>query len=108
MKATLKVTFLSAFVRRSYCKTPFTRYNRLSNRLDNWFDNRLNACLHDAAGCSAGCQTGWTTGWMAGCINQTVWIYTTGWTTDWMSVYTIEPVAKPAVKPVRLCRVNGV
>jgi len=61
------------------CKTPFTRYNRLSvrlsNRFDNRFANRLNkqplfiqpvvkpcfttglttGCIHDTAGCQTGC-----------------------------------------------------
>ena len=36
-----------------FCKTPFTRYKRLSNRLNN----RLNVCLHNAAVCSTGLTT---------------------------------------------------
>jgi len=39
------------------CKTPFTRYSRLSNRLYNRFDNRLYRVNKHPTGCQTGCQT---------------------------------------------------
>ena len=44
--ATRSVLFfdnVTVFITETLCKTPFTRYNRLSN----WLNNRLNLCLHD-------------------------------------------------------------
>jgi len=59
------------------CKTPFTRYNRLSNR----FDNMLYRVNKHPTGCrtclTTGCRTCWTTGWMF--------------------VYTIQLVVKPCL-----------
>ena len=62
-------------------KAPFTRYNLLSIRLSNRFDNRLHRVYKH----STGCQTR----------------LTTGLTTGWMFVYTIQPVVKLVVQPLR-------
>jgi len=75
------------------CKTPFTRYSRLSNRLYNWlwnrlynrFDNRLYRVNKHPTGCQTGCQTGLTTG-LTTVLNEQ-WLF-------------VQPVVKQIWQPV--------
>jgi len=57
-----KLTNELVIVVKPLCKTPFTRYNRLSNRFYNRFDNRLYRVNKHPTACQTGCQTGLTTG----------------------------------------------